>query len=170
MLEEQKKILEEQSRDYLSIGITADGDYQRVIPVPWQYTSNAFNMKRPTVYLSPEDLSDPELMALLESYQVRGMYIFTPLEDYSFIARFRGLWDVYICRGGGWIDLSFMNEIPDWNMFYLSDAMIPDISPVFRSKTERIFKRQKICLTNYRIDSPEDDSDGNVFISELLME
>ena len=170
MQESQRELLAQKSKDYLSIGITEDGNIQRIIPIPWQYTSTAYNMRRPEIYLEPADLEDEELMAHLETFQVRGMYIFTPLEDYSFIARFRGLWDVYILRGGGWIDLSFMREIPDWSMFHLQDAIVPDISPVFRSRREMIFKHQKVCLTNYRIDSPEDDGDDSVFISELLVE
>ena len=170
MQESQRVLLSQLSRDYLSIGITQDGEIQRVIPIPWQQTGTAFNMRRPTVYIEPSDLEDEELMARLEAFQVRGMYIFTPLEDYSFIARFRGLWDVYILRFGGWIDLSFMRQIPGWKMFHLRDAIVPDISPVFRSKPEMIWNRQKVSLVNYRIDSSEDDGNENVFISHLLVE
>ncbi len=170
MLESQRALLDQMDKDYLSIGITQDGDIQRVIPIPWQQTGTAFNMRRPTVHICPEDLEDKALMALLESYQVRGMYIFTPLEDYSFIARFKGLWDVYILRFGGWIDVSFMREIPGWTMFHLRDAIVPDISPVFRSKREMIWNHQKVSLINYRIDSPDDDGNENVFISQLLVE
>ena len=170
MRESQQVLLSQLSRDYLSIGITQDGEIQRVIPIPWQQTGTAFNMRRPTVYIEPSDLEDEELMARLEAFQVRGMYIFTPLEDYSFIARFRGLWDVYILRFGGWIDLSFMRQIPGWKMFHLRDAIVPDISPVFRSKPEMIWNRQKVSLVNYRIDSSEDDGNENVFISHLLVE
>ena len=170
MQESQRVLLSQLSRDYLSIGITQDGEIQRVIPIPWQQTGTAFNMRRPTLYIEPSDLEDEELMARLEAFQVRGMYIFTPLEDYSFIARFRGLWDVYILRFGGWIDLSFMRQIPGWNMFHLRDAIVPDISPVFRSKPEMIWNRQKVSLVNYRIDSPENDGNENVFISHLLVE
>lgn len=170
MRESQRVLLSQLSRDYLSIGITEDGEIQRVIPIPWQHTGTAYNMRRPTVYIEPSDLEDEELMARLEAFQVRGMYIFTPLEDYSFIARFRGLWDVYILRFGGWIDLSFMRQIPGWNMFHLRDAIVPDISPVFRSKPEMIWNRQKVSLVNYRIDSSEDDGNENVFISHLLVE
>lgn len=170
MLESQSEILKKQDKSYLSIGITEDGNPQRVIPVPWQYTSNAYNMRCPTVYLTPGDLEDEALMTELESFQVRGMYIFTPLEDYSFITRFPGLWDIYICRGGGWIDLDFMGKLPEWSMFHLRDAIVPDISPVFTSRREMLLKRRKVCLTNYRIDSPEDDSDSDIFISELLVE
>lgn len=170
MQESQRVLLSQLSRDYLSIGITQDGDIQRVIPIPWQQTGTAFNMRRPTVYIEPSDLEDEELMARLEAFQVRGMYIFTPLEDYSFIARFKGLWDVYILRYGGWIDLSFMRQIPGWKMFHLRDAIVPDISPVFRSKPEMIWNRQKVSLVNYRIDSPENDGNENVFISHLLVE
>lgn len=170
MLESQREVLAQMSKDYLSIGITGDGDIQRVIPIPWQQTSTAYNMRRPQVHISPADLEDEELMAQLESYQVRGMYIFTPLEDYSFIARFKGLWDVYILRFGGWIDISFMRQIPDWNMFHLRDAIVPDISPVFRSKPEMIWNHQKVSLVNYRIDSPEDSGNENVFIAQLLVE
>lgn len=170
MQESQRVLLSQLSRDYLSIGITQDGEIQRVIPIPWQHTGTAYNMRRPTVYIEPSDLEDEELMARLEAFQVRGMYIFTPLEDYSFIARFKGLWDVYILRFGGWIDLSFMRQIPGWNMFHLRDAIVPDISPVFRSKPEMIWNRQKVSLVNYRIDSSEDDGNENVFISHLLVE
>lgn len=164
------EILKQQDRSYLSIGITEDGTPRRVIPIPWERTSTAYNMRLPKVYLEPGDLEDEALMAHLESFQVRGMYIFTPLEDYSFITRFQGLWDVYICRDGGWIDISFMRQLPEWSMFYLCDAIVPDISPVFTTRRERILKRRKICLTNYRIDSPEDDGGEHGFIAELLLE
>lgn len=170
MLDSQRERLAQMDKNNLSIGITEDGDIQRIIPIPWQQTGTAYCMRQPKVYISPGDLEDAELMARLESYQVRGMYIFTPLEDYSFIARFKGLWDIYILRFGGWIDISFMHQIPGWKMFHLRDAVIPDISPVFRNKPDKIWNPQKVSLINYRIDSPDDDGNENVFISQLLVE
>lgn len=170
MRDDQMELLKKTDKSYLSLGISEDGSCRQRIPIPWQNTGTAFNMRLPMVWLEPDDLEDAQLMEYLESFQVRGMYIFTPLEDYSFISRFQGLWDVYICRGGGWIDISFMRKIPDWSMFYLCDAIIPDISPVFTTRREMIFKRRKVCLTNYRIDSSEDDSGDITFISELLIE
>ena len=72
MLESQREVLAQMRKDYLSIGITGDGDIQRVIPIPWQQTSTAYNMRRPQVHISPTDLEDEELMARLEAFQVRG--------------------------------------------------------------------------------------------------
>ena len=63
-----------------------------------------------------------------------------------------------------------MRQIPGWKLFHLRDAIVPVISPVFRSKPEMIWNCQKVSLVNYRIDSPEDDGNENMFISHLLVE
>jgi len=166
----QWEIFENSDKKYLSIGITPDGGRPPYIPVPWERTASAFNMKIPSFYLEPCDLEDEELMIQLESAHIIGMYILVPLEDYSFISRFPHLWDVYICRGGGKIDLSFVHDLKEWKMFYIRDAVIPDISPLFPPKDPRKFDFHQVCLTNYRIGDDDESLDAYPTISELLVE
>ena len=90
----QWEIFETSDKKYLSIGITPDGGRPPYIPVPWERTTSAFNMKIPSFYLEPCDLEDEELMIQLESAYIIGMYILVPLEDYSFISRFPHLWNI----------------------------------------------------------------------------
>lgn len=131
MLESQKQKLENYNSEYLNIGITQDGSPRNVIQVPWHYTASAFNMKTPHIYLCAEDMKDPQIIELLQKYHVLGCYIFDPLEDYSFIGNFKELWDVHIENGHNITNLSFMEELEDWFMFYLENACLENLDSLF---------------------------------------
>lgn len=88
MNEEQKKILLKRESSYLSVGVTESGEGYCMIPIPWENTATAYNMKIPNVYISKDDLFDEKLMAKLKEYKVIGFYFDVPLDDYSFLKNF----------------------------------------------------------------------------------
>ena len=72
MLEEQRERLKNRDSEYLSIGITEGGLPRSAIGVPWNFTSNAYNMMTPNVYMEKEDLNDAEIMAEIMKYKIIG--------------------------------------------------------------------------------------------------
>lgn len=142
MLNSQKEIFEKLNSEYLSIGITSNGEPYGPIAVPWEHTASAFNMKTPDVYLSEQEINDPEILEKLKGYHVIGCYIFDALNDYSFIADFKELRDVFIMNGANITDLSFMKELNEWFMFYIEDARLENLESLFP-------KERKIGLLPY---------------------
>lgn len=63
MQEEFMKRLEGKKADYIYLGITEDGKSRLTIPIPWEQTAHAMNMLTPNVYLSKEEVSDPEIIS-----------------------------------------------------------------------------------------------------------
>lgn len=169
MLDQQLEILKNGDRDYLSIGITQGGIPRRTISIPWDLTVSAFNMKTPTVYIAPEDLENPEIMALLESYQVRGLYCFVPLSDYSFIARFPTLWDIYLLQADAVQDLRFMKGLTEWKLFLLQDARISDLSPLLPEQEKRTFRCCCLGLVNCTVDDVQALKERRIILSELVI-
>ena len=134
MLEEQRTKLENWQSEYISIGISKGGDRPvGTIRIPWEQTSHAFNMKTPDIFISPEDLSDKELMDKIKSYNVIGCYIFTQLDDYSFIAELPNVRDIYIIDGVNIKDLSFLSNLKEWRMLHIERAHLKDLNPIYRS-------------------------------------
>ena len=115
-----------ENQTYLRLGITPDGSPVRGGWVPWQSTANAFNMKTPQVFLSPEDLQDPEILHLLAERRVVGFYAFAPLEDYSVLSRFDDLMDLYLEQAEGFDDPRILRPLKRLRMLYLEDATLPD--------------------------------------------
>lgn len=77
-----------------------EGKSRLTIPIPWEQTAHAMNMLMPNVYLSREEVSDPEIMKYLISYtKVRSCYIFKFLENYEFLSNFAEMEDLEIYRG-----------------------------------------------------------------------
>ena len=113
MTEAEKQILRKFPHKTISLGVTEDG-HKRSIPVPWQMGCNAYNMRTPDLWLSPAELSDEDLWAELARLRVTGMYIFCPLEDYSFLSRLTAIQDLAIYKGGALRDLRFLRQMPDW--------------------------------------------------------
>lgn len=72
----------------ISVGVTESGEGYCMIPIPWENTATAYNMKIPNVYISKDDLFDEKLMAKLKEYKVIGFYFDVPLDDYSFLKNF----------------------------------------------------------------------------------
>lgn len=134
MLDEERAELENRQSKYISIGISAGGNNRvGAIPVPWEMTAHAYNMKIPDVFISPEDLNDKDLMDKIKSFHVVGCYIFTRLDDYSFIAEFSDMRDVYIIDGVNVKDLSFLSNLKDWRMLHLERAHLKDLRPILQS-------------------------------------
>ncbi len=131
MQQAQIKRLENHKGNYLSIGITKDGTGCGVIEIPWHHTGSAFNMKTPHVYLTEQDLYDPQVLKMLGRFHIIGCYIFESLNDYSFLANFKELWDIFILKGQNITDLSFMKDLDEWFMFYIEDAHIKSLDPLF---------------------------------------
>ena len=134
MLEEQRTELENWQSNYISVGISEGGDSRvGAIPVPWEMTAHAYNMKIPDVFIAPEDLNDKDLMDKIKSFHVVGCYIFTQLDDYSFIAELSDMRDVYIIDGVNVKDLSFLSNLKDWRMLHLERAHLKDLKPILQS-------------------------------------
>ncbi len=115
---------------YISIGVSADGEPVRQGFVPWERTVSAFNMKPPKLTVSASDLGDDDIMSALGKCRVAGCYIFAPLSDYSFISRFGEIRDLFILHGENVRDLSFVRNLRELFMFYLEDAVLPDLGPL----------------------------------------
>lgn len=170
MLASQKQLLETRTSEYLNLGITADGEPRRAIPVPWELTGSAMNMRTPDLYLAPEDLQDAALMARLRQFHVLGCYIFTPLEDYSFLAGFPELWDVSIWHGQNLKDLSFMRSLPEWFMFYLEDAQLDTLDPLFPPEVPKErFRSYCLGFSGCRVGDNSAIERSGLFFSELLV-
>ena len=147
MTEAQRQILENYKSKYLNIGITKSGEGYNIIGVPWEKTCNAFSMNRPNVYICPEDLHDEELMSKLLEYEVLGCYIWTPLDDYGFLSRFKFLRDISIAYGKGVTNLDFLSELDDCRMLYIEDAKLKDLEIVLRlNKHSRSFLVGLTCV------------------------
>ena len=112
---------------YLSFAVNEDGTPVTMGPVPWERTLSAFNMRHPKVTLAKDDLQNGEIMGLVMQCRVLGCYLFTPLEDYGWIAGLTDLEDLSIYEGNGVKDLSFLRHLPDLFLFFLEDAKIPDL-------------------------------------------
>ncbi len=126
----EKLVKDAEENAYLSIGINKDGTPVTGGFVPWEKTISAFNMKTPKVTLAVSDLSDKAVSEALEKCRVIGCYIFAPLMDYSFVSGFKELSDLFILHAENMKDLAFLRGLSDLFMFYLSDAVLPDIAPL----------------------------------------
>lgn len=134
MLDEERAELENRQSKYISIGISEGGnDRVGAIPAPWEMTAHAYNMKIPDVFISSEDLYDDDLMEKPRTFHVVGCYIFTQLDDYSFIADFLDMRDIYIIDGVNVKDLSFLSNLKDWRMLHLERAHLKDLKPILQS-------------------------------------
>ena len=60
----------------------------KTLRIPWDKTSNAFNMRTPNIYIAPEDLQNQEIMSQIAKKKVDGCYIFEELKDYTFLKEF----------------------------------------------------------------------------------
>ena len=134
MIESERNKLINRDSEYLSIGITLGGAHRMSVGVPWQVTAHAFNMRTPDVYISPEDLQDEALMELIQSYKVIGCYIWAPLKDYSFLARFKYLQDINIKNGDAITNLDFLTELYECRMLYLQNAALENLDIIVEVK------------------------------------
>ena len=144
MLVEERIKLENRESEYLiesthiSVGISNGGNNRvGAISVPWELTAHAYNMKIPDVFIAPEDLNDKDLMNMIKTFHVVGCYVFTQLDDYSFIAEFEDIRDVYIIDGVNVKDLSFLNNLKNWHILHLERAHLKDLKPILQSSLQK---------------------------------
>lgn len=129
MLESERMKLKEAAKlgDYMSIAINKDGEPVYGGFVPWEQTASAFNMRTPKVTLAADDLRNSEIMQDLKKCRLAGLYIFTPLENYDFVAEFKRLQDLFIRKGENIRSLSFIRDMPELFMFYLENAKLANL-------------------------------------------
>ena len=118
---------------YTSIAVNADGAPVWRGFVPWEKSVSAFNMRTPKITIAAEDLNDASVTEAIKKCRVNGLYIYVPLDDYSFIADLPGLQDLFILRGENIKDLSFAAGLNELFMFYIEDAQIPDLDPLAKA-------------------------------------
>lgn len=156
--------------EVVSIAVNKDGKPSRGVFIPWEHTASAFNMKTPRVTLAADDLQDDTVMGLLRACYVIGCYIFTPLTDYSFLAEFDRISDLFILKGENMRDLSFLQNYKKLFMFYLEDATLPGLQPLVDTCTASRMMPGK-CLGFYHC-TIEDTAallSADFYISELLV-
>lgn len=127
--EAERKRFAEYPHKYVSIGITPAGERCNSVAVPWESSANAFNMKLPDLYLAPEDLQGGVLQQLQAEKIIDGCYIFTPLEDYSFLEELTQLKDLSIYYGDGLRDVSFLQKMTECRLIFLHRAQLERLLP-----------------------------------------
>lgn len=142
------------------------------VGVPWEATVHAFNMRTPDVYISPEDLQDEEIMGIHESHKVIGCYIWAPLEDYRFLARFKDLQDINIKNGDAIRDLGFLSELYECRMLYLQNARLKnlDVIVAVKKNSKTMFGSLKcIGLDNCEVEDLSVFGTEKAYFSEFLI-
>ena len=165
MITTEREKLQSNDSEYLSLGITPGGVPRTTVGIPWEATAHAFNMRTPKVYLAPEDLADEEIMVLLESYKVIGCYIWAPLDDYGFLARFQDLEDINIKNGDAIRDLEFLSGLFECRMLYLQNAKLKNLNKIVDVKKNS--KAMFGCLRCIGLDNCEVE-DLSVFDTEKV--
>ena len=155
---------------YMSIAVNSDGNPVVSGFVPWERTVTAFNMKTPKITLAASDLHDINVLNALKHCKLTGCYIFDPLNDYSFLADFEKIEDLFICNGNNIKDLSFVTQMDNLFLFYLENAVLPDLKPLID-----VYNRGKgcpaKCMGFYRCIVTDTSSllEANFILSELLI-
>lgn len=124
---ERKKLLDRKS-EYSSIGITEGGIAKSVIHIPWESTAQAYNMRLPNIYISPEDLADEAIMHMIMAHKVIGCYVWIPLDDYTFLSNFTELEDLSIIHGDNIRSLDFLQGLSECRMLFLHNAKVDDLN------------------------------------------
>ena len=169
ILDSVKKKLEGKNPEYICLGVTDDGSKRISISIPWERTVTAMNMKLPNVYLSVEEIMNPEVIRYLsENTRVISCYTFVPLENYEFLAAFPEIIDLEIRYGINIKSLSFMKNMKSWNMLYLQDAHLKDLKDIFPENGE---KRFGLCLALLvcEVEDITALTDSNYNLSELII-
>ncbi len=167
MLDELRK-LQAQGETWVSIGIEAETCNRSLNWVPWQSMADAFNMKTPTVYLTPEDLEDPEFWTLIDGMTVAGFYAYAPLKDYTVISRFPELMDLYLEHGDAVWDLDFLRPLTDLRMFYVENACLSDLE-VLLDLQDKFLGLSCVGLWNCRVEDLSDFARRKHWFSEFLV-
>lgn len=169
MQPEQEKRLREYTGQCIGIGITEEGKGNCAISVPWELTAHAFRMRTPDVYLEPADLQDEDLMEYLKQFKVLGLYILTPLPEYDFIRRFPQLRDIYILYGNNLVDLSFLDDTPNWDMLFVHRATLKDLEPIRHKRSKTNIQSQCIGFSLCVIDDISGLVETEHYVTELVI-
>ena len=169
MIESQREKLTNYPHQYLSIGITAEGEPRFSGWVPWQSMANAFNMRTPQIFLSPADLADEELWEKLSRFRINGCYIFCPLEDYSFLNRLTGLQDITIYNGGALRDLHFLRPMEDWYHLHVEDAVLENLDDLFPDGPRKGLRSYCVCLAGCTVKDFSALNQEGIYLSELVI-
>ena len=169
LLSEREKLFSEE-KDLISIGISKGGEKYGMLPVPWEQTANAFNMRTPDIYIAPEDLENQEIMAQIAKKRVVGCYIFEALEDYFFLKDFTEVRDLYIRKGKNIKDLSFLSNMKELFMLLLEDVKLDnldDLYPPEGVKPSQYF----YCMAFYHCDIRDVSAlkKKDLYMSELIV-
>ena len=170
MLDNYREKLFSLQNEWFSIGVTKDGKGVSTIPVPWEITANAFNMKTPDIYISTADVSDTEIIDQICKNRVVGCYVFDELDDYSFISRLTGLWDVHIEQGSSIRDLSFLSDLTELKMLYLENVTLDSMDDLYSKYTPSPFG-VNLCLGLFNCDIKDVSvfEKYNICLNELVV-
>ncbi len=170
MLASEREKLENRESSYVNIGISENGEEYGIIPVFWKNTATAFNMRRPEVYISPDDTKDEEIMSLLRQFHVKGCYIFCDVDDYSFLKNFQELYDLSIFKGANLKDLSFMKNLTKCELLTLMNANLENLDEIADLRNAQgLITPRKLTLYNCRINDISSLIDSKRFFSELII-
>lgn len=170
MTEERKVSLEACQGQYLSIGITESGEPVKSIWVPWKHDTNAYNMKTPDLWFSPEEILDSSVTEKLSRCRVVGCYCFAPMENYAFLGNFPHLCDLRIFAGKNLRDLSFMKGMREWFQLHIEDACLEDLSPAFPANwREKGLRSYCVAFVGCRIRDISPMVREDIRLSELLI-
>ena len=127
--EEKEKLLNHKS-EYISIGITDDGVAYNGFSIPWESMANAYNMRLPNVFITPNDLNNEEIMNLILSKKVIGCYCWSALETFDFVSSFLDIEDINIFKGENLINIDFIRSLNELRMLFIKDANLYDIDAI----------------------------------------
>lgn len=169
MIESQREKLNTYPHQYLSIGITADGSPRRSGWVPWQSMANAFNMRTPQIFFTPEDMADEAIWEELSRFRINGCYIYCPMTDYSFLERMPRLQDITIFEGGGLRNLDFMRNMEDWFQIHVEDAVLENLDPLFPNGPRKGIHSYCVCLAGCTVKDFSALVHPNIYLCELVV-
>lgn len=127
--EEKEKLLNYRS-EYISIGITDDGIAYNAFSIPWESTANAYNMRLPDAFITPDDLNNEEIMNLILSKKVIGFYCWSALETFDFVSSFSDIEDINIFKGENLVNLDFVRPLKELRMLFIKGANLDNIDAV----------------------------------------
>ena len=158
----------------ISIGITPSGKPQKTVPIIWEGATQSFEMQPPGVYLTAKDLKNSEILSLLDATKVVGLYIWEPLEDYSFISHFKYLEDISIKSADALSNLNFLKGLDFCKMLYLQNANLENLNTIIEIKKqnkENFKLLSAVALDNCKVgDLSAFEEEEIIFIEFLIFE
>lgn len=172
MIESEREKLNALESEHISIGINDTGVSRMSISIPWEHTAHAYNMRLPKIYITPDDLYDEALMDKICSYKVIGCYIWSDLDDYSFLSRFIDLQDLNILNGTKVENLDFLSELCECRMMFLRNAKLKNLNTIVevKKKSKAMFGCLRcIGLDNCTVEDISIFETEKVIFSEFLI-